>query len=217
MSEKEPTKINLSTFLLVLAVIAIIALTCYIYIDKSNSNQEINELKTSISDLQNTISKSQNYVENTQNTNSNVTNNTSSVSSNETNAEYSSTNTNTATATNSKNTSLKTGTYNINEEPVDPGDGSGVQSVKISANNKFSIDLVYGGTTYSGDYTISDDTLICKSSKVHIEEGGTSSKSSNTVFEFKILNNSKIKFSSIKNIDSADEFKLNIGLTYSIK
>ena len=215
MSEKEPIKMSLSTFLLILAIIAIIALFCFIYIDKSNSNKEIDKLKTNISDLQNTISNSQNSAENIQNTDNNVNNNTSSAILNETNQENS--NSSKDTNTSSKTSSLKFGTYSINEEPVDPSEGSGIENVKLNNNDKFSIDLVYGGTTYSGNYTINNDTLICKSSKVTMEEGGDSSKSSNTIFEFKILNNGKIKFSSVKNSDSDEEFKLNVGLTYSIK
>lgn len=213
MSEKEQIKINLSTFFLILAIIVIIALIGYIYIDKSNSSKEINELKTSVSNMQKTINQSQNSIENVENTSGKLIDNISSTI-NETNQETSNSNQNTNST---ETSSLKTGTYSINEEPVDPGEGSGIESVKLSDNNKFSINLVYGGTTYSGSYIIDNDTLTCQSTQVSVEEGGYSSKSSNTIFEFKILNNGKIKFSSVKNSDNDEEFALNVGLTYSVK
>lgn len=206
MTEKNPIKITLSTFLLILAIIIIIALICYICISKSNSPKEINEQKSNIADVQNTINNAQNSVDD------DVQTNTSPVELNETNVESSSVNSIPSTSS-----SLKTGTYSINEEPVDPGEGSGIESVKLSDNNKFSINLVYGGTTYSGSYIIDNDTLTCKSTQVSVEEGGSSSKSSDTIFEFKILNNGKIKFSSVKNSDNDEEFALNVGLTYSVK
>ena len=118
------------------------------------------------------------------------------------------------TNTASSNSLLKLGTYSINEEPVNPGEGSGIESVQLS-NNKFSINLVYGGTSYTGNYTIDKNILICKATKIETEEGWSSSKSSNTIFEFEILNTNKIKFSGVKNSD--DAFELNVGLTYSIQ
>ena len=55
MDKKEPIKIGLSTVLLIMAIIIIIAMGCYIVINNSNITKEMNSLKSNISQKQDTI------------------------------------------------------------------------------------------------------------------------------------------------------------------
>lgn len=91
MEEKKPFKISLYTFLLLLAIIAIIAMAYYIYTEKTNYNKEIENLDTTIANMQNTIEDFQgkfNSISNTINSNatpenSNTENSNNKVSNNE--------------------------------------------------------------------------------------------------------------------------------------
>lgn len=54
MEKKEPIKISLSTFFLVIAIIVIIVMGCYIFINNSNITKEMNNLKSNVSEKQRT-------------------------------------------------------------------------------------------------------------------------------------------------------------------
>lgn len=55
MEEKKYIKISLSTFFLLLAIIVIIAMVYYIYIEKTNYNKEIANLEANATNMQSTI------------------------------------------------------------------------------------------------------------------------------------------------------------------
>ena len=94
MEENKITKISLSTFFLILAIIAIIVMGIFIYklnndktaeIQKSNELQsQVNSLNSTVSDLQEKINK----VSETVNSNSTVPNTNTNNTSNNTNSSY---------------------------------------------------------------------------------------------------------------------------------
>lgn len=78
MSEKTPVKISLSTFFLVIAILVIIAMGMYLYIEKTNSNKIITELENSNADMEATIDNLQDKIDTISNTiNSNTSTNIS--------------------------------------------------------------------------------------------------------------------------------------------
>ena len=72
--------------------------------------------------------------------------------------------------------------------------------------------MFYGGG-YNGNYTIKDNTLICNADEEEKSEGGDSTKASNAIFEFKIVNNKKIEFVTNKNMSCV--YTLNKGFIYN--
>lgn len=54
MEEKKPIKISLSTFFLIIAIIVIITMGCYIFINNSNITKEMNNLKSNVLEKQST-------------------------------------------------------------------------------------------------------------------------------------------------------------------
>ncbi len=64
MEEKKSIKIGLSTFFLILAIIVIIVMVSYIYIDKTKSNKEIVNLEESTANMQSAINSLQEKMEN---------------------------------------------------------------------------------------------------------------------------------------------------------
>lgn len=83
MENKKTINIRLSTLFLILAIIVIIAMGYYIYIDKTNANKEITELKTTVNNMQNTInSLKEEITENMEKNNNNSNDTTTTVSDN---------------------------------------------------------------------------------------------------------------------------------------
>lgn len=68
MSEKAPIKISLSTFFLVIALLVIIVMGIYLYIEKTNSDKTITELENSNADMEATIDNLQNKIDSIANT-----------------------------------------------------------------------------------------------------------------------------------------------------
>ena len=203
MEEKNAIKISLSTFFLILAIIAIVVMGIFIYklnndkikeIQKSNELQlQVNNLNGIVSDLQermNTISETINSNTNAVETSINNSNNNVAIIEN----------------------ILEEGTY-VAEKQIDPSDGEGIYKVEIE-KNKFSIDLFYNGG-YNGTYVIKDNILICNADEEETSEGGDIAKASNAIFEFKILNNKKLEFITNKNMSSV--YSLNKGFIYNKK
>ena len=202
MEEKNAIKISLSTFFLILAIIAIVVMGIFIYklnndkikeIQKSNELQlQVNNLNGIVSDLQermNTISETINSNTNAVETSINNSNNVAIIEN-----------------------ILEEGTY-VAEKQIDPSDGEGIYKVKIE-KNKFSIDLFYNGG-YNGTYVIKDNILICNADEEETSEGGDIAKASNAIFEFKKLNNKKLEFITNKNMSSV--YSLNKGFIYNKK
>ena len=81
MSEKAPIKISLSTFFLVIALLVIIVMGIYLYIEKTNSDKTITELENSNADMEATIDNLQSKIDSIANTINKTTtvNNTSKL------------------------------------------------------------------------------------------------------------------------------------------
>ena len=89
MSEKAPIKISLSTFFLVIAILVIIFMAMYLYIEKTNSNKTIAELENSNADMENTIDNLQNKIDSIADTiNSNATTNSTTDNSSKDTIKY---------------------------------------------------------------------------------------------------------------------------------
>ena len=88
MEEKKATKISLSTFFLIIAIIAIGVMGFFIYklnSDKENANSKITELNSKINNLQSTIDNLNTIEKNTTSITTNTTNNNAKESSVNTN------------------------------------------------------------------------------------------------------------------------------------
>lgn len=73
MEEKKSIKISLSTVFLILAVLIIIFMAYYIYVEKTNANKEIATLETNAVEMQKTINNLQEKIDTISNTiNSNI-------------------------------------------------------------------------------------------------------------------------------------------------
>ena len=72
MEEKKTLKISLSTIFLVLAIIGIIVMAYYIYIEKANYNRKIAELEVNATKMQSTINDIQGKIDSISNTMSNI-------------------------------------------------------------------------------------------------------------------------------------------------
>lgn len=68
MSEKAPIKISLSTFFLVIAILVIVVMGVFLYIEKTNSDKTIAELENSNADMEATIDNLQNKIDTIANT-----------------------------------------------------------------------------------------------------------------------------------------------------
>jgi len=77
MEEKKSLKRSLSTILLLFAIIVIIAMAYYIYIEKTNDNKEIANLELNVDNMKNTIDESQEESDSKSNTINSDGNNTS--------------------------------------------------------------------------------------------------------------------------------------------
>lgn len=120
-----------------------------------------------------------------------------------------------------KNINLKLGNYTVNEIKEDeagvPNEECGV---KLKENNEFEVYMGWGAW-HSGKYEINDNKLICKSILVQYEPGPTT-KDTDVIFTFDILDTNKLKLESIKVNDTINDkliYKegLEEGMTYSIK
>lgn len=79
MEEKKSIKVSLSTVFLIIAIIVIIIMGYYIYVEKSNSAKEIAELEANASNMQNTINNLQGKIDTISNT---INSNSQSANSN---------------------------------------------------------------------------------------------------------------------------------------
>ena len=84
--DNKKIKISLSTFFLIVAIVIIICMACYIYVEKVNTNKEIDTLQTNSVEMQNTINTLQeriNTISKTSNSNSDEEINNSQTSKEE--------------------------------------------------------------------------------------------------------------------------------------
>lgn len=88
MKEKKSLKISLSTIFLLLAIIVIIAMAYYIYIEKTNYNKGIANPEVNVANTQNTIDELQEKIDSKSNTiNSKKVSNPENVTNNSENAD----------------------------------------------------------------------------------------------------------------------------------
>ena len=172
MEEKKSKKgIIILSFILIIALagVAVLGYSTYqMYNNKTQLENQVEELSKELEASQNTI----NELSNQENTSSN-TSTTSNLSSK---------------SSASRNVSLKNGTYVVQDVIPDP-ENYGIESITLSEDNEFSVSLPLG-TSYIGEYEIEGNKLICTSQKETNEEGGGFTQNLvDYTFEFEIIDN----------------------------
>ena len=100
----------------------------------------------------------------------------------------------------------------IANKTIDPSVGEGIDKIILKENDEFDLDLVYGGTTYSGKFEIVGEKLICTATRVEGYEGGEYKRKTNDVFQFEIINENELKFENCDTVEiiSKDVKYINI-------
>ena len=197
MEEKKSKKgIIILSFILILALagVAVLGYSTYqMYNNKTQLENQVEELSKELEASQNTI----NELSNQENTTSN-TSTTSNSSSNLSSA--------------SRNVSLKNGTYVVQDVIPDP-ENYGIESITLSYDDEFTVSLPLG-TSYSGQYEIEDNKLICNAQKeTNLEGGGSSHNLVDYTFEFEIVDDENLVLT-----ESTDDFvTYTIGATYTLE
>ena len=196
MEEKKSKKgiiILLIILIIALAGVAVLGYSTYqMYNNKTQLENQVEELSKELEASQNTI----NELSNQENTSSNIstTSNLSSKSSA------------------SRNVSLKNGTYVVQDVIPDP-ENYGIESITLSGDDEFSVSLPLG-TSYIGEYEIEGNKLICTSQKETNEEGGGFTQNLvDYTFEFEIIDNENL----VLNKSSDDFITYTIGATYTLE
>ena len=187
----------LSTVLLILALIVIIAMSYYIYTEKTNTVKEISTLETNVITMQNTINDLQQKVNNNSNTNDNESN-----------------------INNSENlvTELKLGSYQVTEHIEDDvGIVYDEVGVTLASNNLCSVYEGYG-SSYIGTYSIENNKMICNTIICRGQEGGIGYSEGNIIFEFEIIGKEEIKLVNVINNsnNTYNDIALKSGMTYKL-
>ena len=197
MEEEKKTKMNMSTFLLIVAMFVIICMAIFMYVQKINSDREIEILKNSGAELQEKVTELQGKM-----------NNISEVASSTTEDKV-----NTTPSSNSNDLKIMVGEYYDSiidiREAVEGGLGDGsTGEVKFESNGEVYIayDVVYG---VKGTYTISGDIITCKLTSLLNE--GQKEKDCDYTVQYKLLHsrgikviNSELKYEN-KDIYSIDD------------
>lgn len=196
MEEKKSKKgIIILSFILIIALagVAVLGYSTYqMYNNKTQLENQVEELSKELEASQNTI----NELSNQENTSSN-TSTTSNLSSK---------------SSASRNVSLKNGTYVVQDVIPDP-ENYGIESITLSEDNEFSVSLPLG-TSYIGEYEIEGNKLICTSQKETNEEGGGFTQNLvDYTFEFEIIDNENL----VLNKSSDDFITYTIGATYTLE
>ena len=187
----------LSTVLLILALIVIIAMSYYIYTEKTNTVKEISTLETNVITMQNTINDLQQKVNNNSNTNDNESN-----------------------INNSENlvTELKLGSYQVTENiEDDAGVSYDEVGVTLASNNLCSVYEGYG-SSHIGTYSIENNKMICNTIICRGEEGGIGYSEGNIIFEFEIIGKDEIKLVNVINNsnNTYNDTALKAGMIYKL-
>ena len=196
MEEKKSINISSSTLFLILALIAIIAMAYYIYLQKINTNNEISILETNAVIMQNTINNLKQKIDDASNT---INNNTNIDTPENVTSE------------------LKLGTYQITEHIETEGPILNDVGVTITDNNLCSVYEGYG-SSFLGTYSIENNTMICNTIIVRGEEGEITYSEGNIIFEFEIIDKNEIKLVNIINNSNRilDNEALKAGKTYKL-
>ena len=126
MEEKKVTKISLSTFLLIIAIIAIIVMGIFIYKlnnEKTIEIQKSTELQSQVNNLNGTVSELQGKINSISET---INTNTSSANNNVTNNTE-------------KDVKLNTGTFSVKNITDDELNDDVIGWINILENNRFEI------------------------------------------------------------------------------
>ncbi len=79
MEEKKAIKVSLSTLFLIIAIIIIVAMACYIYLERSKFNDEVAKLQENVTNMENMVNSQEEKIKSISNTinsdNSSVKNN----------------------------------------------------------------------------------------------------------------------------------------------
>ena len=196
MEEKKSKKgIIILSFILILALASVAVLgysTYQMYNNKTQLENQVEELSKELESSQNTI----NELSNQENTSSN-TSTTSNLSSK---------------SSASRNVSLKNGTYVVQDVIPDP-ENYGIESITLSGDDEFSVSLPLG-TSYIGEYEIEGNKLICTSQKETNEEGGGFTQNLvDYTFEFEIIDDENL----VLNKSTDDFITYTIGATYKLE
>ena len=199
MEEKKSKKgIIILSFILIIALagVAVLGYSTYqMYNNKTQLENQVEELSKELEASQNTINKL-----------SNQTNTSSSTSSSTTNTS------NTSNSSSTSSVSFKNGTYVVQDVIPDP-ENYGIESITLSEDNEFSVSLPLG-TSYIGEYEIEGNKLICTSQKETNEEGGGFTQNLvDYTFEFEIIDNENL----VLNKSSDDFITYTIGATYTLE
>ena len=197
MEEKKSKKgIIILSFILIIALagVAVLGYSTYqMYNNKTQLENQVEELSKELEASQNTINELSNQENTTSNT-SNISNTTSSTDT-------------------SKDVSLKNGTYVVEDSSMPDPENYGIESITLSGDDEFSVSLPLG-TSYIGEYEIEGNKLICTSQKETNEEGGGFTQNLvDYTFEFEIIDNENL----VLNKSSDDFITYTIGATYTLE
>lgn len=166
MSEKAPMKISLSTFFLVIAILIIIVMGIYLYIEKTNSIKTITELENNNADMETTINNLQSKIDSITNT---ISSDTSNTTTTQTQATTIPTNTGSSSSTTiptntSSSSSTTTLTYNslkgTYEGTVISNGETGKVYLTLCANGMYLYEDIIGTECDGqGYYTFNDNEL----------------------------------------------------------
>lgn len=195
MEEKNGIRVSLSTALFIFALIVIIAMAYYIYVEKTNTDKEISTLETNAISMQKTIDELQQKNDTTTNDEVIDTNNSENVV-----------------------IELKLGTYEITQNIEDNNrvDYDDV-GVTLASNNLCSVYEGYG-TSSIGTYSIENNKLICNTIIGRGQEGGIGYSEGNIIFEFEIMSGDKLKLVNVENKSDRpyNDIALKSGMTYKL-
>lgn len=197
MEEKKSKKgIVVLTIILVIALAGVGVLgysTYQMYNNKTELENQVEDLSKELEKSQNTINELSNQENTTSNT-SNISNTTSSTDT-------------------SKDVSLKNGTYVVEDSSMPDPENYGIESITLSYDDEFTVSLPLG-TSYSGQYEIEDNKLICNAQKeTNLEGGGSSHNLVDYTFEFEIVDDENLVLT-----ESTDDFvTYTIGATYTLE
>ena len=197
MEEKNGIRVSLSTVLFIFALIVIIAMAYYIYVEKTNTDKEISTLETNAISMQKTIDELQQKIDTTTNANDDVVN-----------------------TNNSENvvTELKLGTYEVTQDiEDDAGVGYDDVGVTLASNNLCSVYEGFGSSSI-GTYSIENNKLICNTIIGRGENGGIGYSEGNIIFEFEIMSEDEIKLVNVVNKSNRpyNNIALKSGMTYKL-
>lgn len=197
MEERNGIRVSLSTVLFIIALIVIIVMAYYIYVEKTNTDNENSTLEINAISMQKTIDELKQKIDTTTNTTEDVlnTNNSEKLV-----------------------TELKLGTYEVIQDiEDDSGIGYNDIGVTLASNNLCSVYEGFGSSSI-GTYSIENNKLICNTIIGRGENGGIGYSEGNIVFEFKIMSEDELELVNVANKSNRpyNDIALKSGMTYKL-